>query len=107
MFWKRETLQELRKVVEAGWTQGCLARDKEDNECNVTAPHAEKFCLFGAIIKVADCSFEKEQYLHHTLCTTINPPSILQFRLTRWNDDESMNQQKVLEVIDKALTNID
>ena len=45
-------LQEVRGVIDKGWTQNALARDSHGKAVSATSRKAERYCLLGAITKV-------------------------------------------------------
>ena len=106
-------LEEIRDLIDAGWTQGYGARDVLDNRVHIHSKEAVKFCLAGAMYKVSDGHWlrrligrtrtREEWKVRDALedaIRDIRPPYV---GLIGFNDMVATTQEEVLEVLDEAL----
>ena len=108
-------LKQARSLVERGWTQGTLARDKEGIPTHPQAAGACSWCMSGALHRVA--ASERVNGPHfdqawHALDEAVSkhneavskhewPPTF-----TSWNDDSGRTHPEVLAVFDAAIASL-
>lgn len=82
-----------------GWTQGYIARLGDDRPCTYEYSYAAKFCLAGAVAKVALHIRPLTQFtaLFHWL------DEFAGGSLTRWNDAPERTQADVVALLDRAI----
>ena len=94
----KEVLQEARKFVEKGWTQGVFARDKEGNTVESKDPRACKWNAMGALI----AANPQGLYRWLELCSIFH--SLTDKSLSfAFNDEPETTKEDVLALYDKAI----
>ena len=95
-----EVLRAARKVIEFGWCQGSYWED--DGSC----------CAVGALFRtlgeehVSDRNRQAVRCLQAMTVAIGDDPdgTILDGRITIWNDQESRTRQEVLDMLDRAVS---
>ena len=119
---KKSILEIARCLVDAGWTKGLGARNKEGKGCSVYNSEATCFCATGAMSKACN------EYLHSLDDTgSLFWTSREQFEdavcselykfipgkdgitsewltVTDWNDEGARTKEEVISVFDKAIS---
>ncbi len=106
-----DILVRQRALLVRGWTQGAFARKENGDKVGWTDPAAVSFCLAGAFKRAsldlqASLLADKvayDAYWHAAVweATKAHSPSIYTF-----NDDHNTTVDKVLSIVDDALTRI-
>jgi hypothetical protein len=94
-----------RLIADQGWTAGALARDRDDSPVHPLHNHAERFCLLGAVGRVAwktDLP-ELREARYTSLVQVLEDvePSLAVRGLAGMNDVEG--QLTVLRIVDRAI----
>lgn len=106
-----EELEIAKRLVQKGWTQGVLARDKHGKETREFSPEATCFCVVGACMRAKNdidpnpftgIAFVDNQNLLRTILTIQNFGEI-RF-VDEWNDVEDRTQEQVVTLFDKAIS---
>ena len=97
-----------RELIEAGWTQGALARNAMQEEVLYVDTHATCFCTSGAIHRALYKNAPVENYgetvddvfdiVWDLLGDEYYPGGI-----ALWNDNPDRTKEDVLELFDKAI----
>lgn len=102
-----KVLQKAKGLVEIGWCQGAMARDKAGKEIRQEFfgfKLGATYCIVGAVIESCpETEFQMAvlRKLLPDLQYTANR-GVISY-LTQWNDGEGMTKERVLEVIDSAI----
>jgi hypothetical protein len=103
-----ESLREARKKIEKSenWCREAFARTAEGKEVTADSPEARQWCLLGAIAAVREvpCFFDSISNYPwmYALRDATGCSSIGQF-----NDDPKTTHEKVLEVIDQTIAELE
>lgn len=100
----KECVQIARSKVEAGWTTGVYARDKQGATVDPRDPSAEQFCMVGALNAACPPSGWHCGQNHFTLIigaleATVGTSAV------KFNDHVAKSKEDVLSVFDKLLLN--
>ena len=96
-----ELLQEVRGVIESGWTQKAVARNKYGTQLHyydIAAGQGTHFCLFGAAVQVAILQHENVEY---DICRALS--KVVGESIVDWNDKFGRTKDEVLCIIDDAI----
>lgn len=102
----QDKLQYLRNLIDTGWIKGVKAKDIFNNSTHPLGDYAVSFCLLGAMERVENCQGKP------LVLDTPTYQAIKQFIPPRFstvngfNDSEATTKEIVLQVIDKAITNL-
>lgn len=96
-------LQEVRAVVEQGWTQSCEARTAEGRAVNFDDSAAVSWCLIGAYFKVHDKHFHNTQANLAFDVLKKYTGVELGFSIAIWNDSTGRKKEEVLAALDSAI----
>lgn len=82
------TLEKARKLlVEQGWCQKMLAKNKKNVYVSFLSPDAEKFCAMGAITKACYVKgSEKINYKLQDACLEVLEKDLPENNIVRYND---------------------
>lgn len=84
-----EKLRNARALIEKGWTQGLLARNKDGEGAFSDATEAVSFCAVGACVRSGvSCGHLKK---------------LLGVDTTSWNDTPGRTKEEVLDLFDRAI----
>jgi hypothetical protein len=89
-------LTEARKLLEKGWTQGALARDKDGNPVHYNCPSAKSFDIAGAILRQGN-------FYGGNFWAAKALDIVFGDRVARKNDGVRMTQLRVLMGFDFAI----
>lgn len=99
-----QVLKGARELLsdESKWAKGFFAFDKDGERCGACSPEACKFCLIGAMRKVAgrdtsvtvNCLTEIYNYLGHNLAAD-------------WNDDADRKHSEVIDLLNKTIARLE
>lgn len=96
----KETLQEVRRLIDIGWTQNAYARLSDGRTCGPSDNRAVCWCLAGAFMRVG---FENpETFYSSNTRARMFLRTWIQVPLTDFNDAAS-SKEEVLLVLDKAI----
>lgn len=106
-----EILQEIRRLLEIGWTQGALARDETDREVDPMVETARRWCFVGAAIrarlnlfgpKIDEGTIERAlRFAYRAMGDNCFIPVL--YDPVNFNDRICKTQQQMLKVMDDAL----
>lgn len=91
-------LQNMRSLLDAGWTQGAFARDRDKNAIGSRDDRAVCWCYQGALyaaMPASRMSWEPIESLLHEVTEVDYLPN--------YNDDKKRTKAQVLESVDKAI----
>lgn len=91
-----EQLRAARALVERGWCQGVLARNKNGKKCGHRSKHAVCFCALGALYR-GGLEYWSDRFLHDAAekLGAVNPVC--------FNDAPGRTQAEVLALFDEAI----
>ena len=98
----KEILQEARKFVEKGWTQGACARDKNGNCVDWEGVEATSYCLVGAL-RVASDTRDIDDNVFQALKKASGKPFSTPRTYAFYNDSKHITQVDILNLLDKAI----
>ena len=107
----KQGLIETLSIVEQGWTQGALARDKNGRAETLYSLHACEWCLMGAIDKMRrhvddwEYAAKRTTYQHAIIkaLRRVNPKLQNPDCVARWNDDGTRKKEDVIVLLSKAI----
>jgi hypothetical protein len=96
-------LRELRQLLEdpARWTQFTAARNANGARANPLSPVAVRWCLVGAIQRIASCVGTRRSQLHRALQNAASERWGVAVPVSHFND--SARHHELLDVIDLAI----
>ena len=99
-----EIYNKTADILEKGWTQEAMARDKYGTMVSSFNPNAVSFCLGGALTLVF------RRYLgrgYKKLREYLEVPNSAHSTLSAWNDDPKRTQEDVIELLRNAAKRAD
>ena len=88
-------------LVEKGWIQGEMAKDKNGNSCSSHSENATHWCLAGALNLACFGSISSSSYDSLVFFLSLDDP------MTTWNDDLNRTQEDVVELLRDAAKRAD
>lgn len=95
------------KLIEQGWTQYVVARDKNGLHVDAHSDNAVCWCIYGAVHKVYINNGEKKPdnerpaISYYEACSRLKQ-ALGSTELSVWNDASGRTKEEVLEVFRKA-----
>ena len=110
---RKMLLEEMKRLLEIGWTRSALARDKYGNKVSTKSEDACSFCLSGAVLRAvfntspADYVAENElmsmlerevEALNPGKCNSWNGDNFVV-----WNDEYGRTKEEVIALVDTLI----
>jgi hypothetical protein len=109
----RRVLENMRTLIDHGWTQGCGARNAGNVRVEITAPDACRWCLVGAAHLATLAEPDATDNDHCGVCG-VRCPIVRLLRqiggfpvMVAWNDAPARQKSDVIELLDKAIAYVD
>lgn len=92
-----DVLNQAADLIEKGWTQKTLARNKQDQGCSPNNKNAVAWCVMGALLRVTDRSIT-----YFTALNTLRGQMELGTSINSWNDHPKRTQAEVVTALRAA-----
>lgn len=95
-------IDDIIKLIKQGWCQGMNYKDSDGNHCSLNDEKLAKYCLLGALYKVAPVSYSILRYcligaISHALVKRGISPSITDF-----NDNVVKTKEEVILLLEDS-----
>ena len=97
-----EALYKMRTIIEKGWCQRALARDRDENVVSAYDEKATKFCLVGALSVAIRYNFDLRASIKARLTKIVQERWDCK-ELVIFNDNLFTRHEEVLELMDRAV----
>lgn len=98
----QQVLQEARRFIAQGWTQGTFARDGDGAVVNRMSKDARCWCTIGAMLNAAD-GMPGGHFVYKDAMSKLGSAIPRGGSVTLWNDDPMTTREDVLLAFDLAI----
>jgi hypothetical protein len=100
-----QILEEAKRSVECGWTQGCWAKNDFGREIGYYTSSATCFCAEGAMFRASGQMYNSIDFYHplNDALSRFKEAIETEKSIPDWNDFEGRTQDEVVEAFERAI----